>query len=291
MGISPELAAAGNLSPEEVARRRYPAARERIRQLVADVVPRGSVVAVVSKGDAELLRLDGRTGWHFPRNRNGDYAGFHPADGTAAVEQLEQVRSEGADYFLVPSTYGWWLEHYRELTDHLDAHCLLLADDPECARIYLLRPDSRCDPPSEAPASLPVGGPGVADPPTSRLMGLVEPIRALVEALIPTDAVVLVASGGRDELLDVGRRSLHFPQDDQDRWAGLEDAEGRFAIGQLESLRARGASYLVVPWTAWPWLSEHGDLVRYLQLRHRAVAVREPTCAIFELLDPGRSSG
>ncbi len=49
------------------------------------VVPPGATVAVVSRGDDQLLSLDGRRGWHFPRADDGTYAGYYPATGTEAV--------------------------------------------------------------------------------------------------------------------------------------------------------------------------------------------------------------
>src|SRR5205807_331783 len=39
----------------------------RIRDVVRSAIPRDAVVVVVSKGDQELLDLDGRQGWHFPQ--------------------------------------------------------------------------------------------------------------------------------------------------------------------------------------------------------------------------------
>src|SRR5262249_52589221 len=57
----------------------------RIRQVVCRQVPAGSIVAVVSRGDDELLSFDRRRGWHFPRTDKGVYAGHHPADSTTAI--------------------------------------------------------------------------------------------------------------------------------------------------------------------------------------------------------------
>src|SRR5262249_40319986 len=48
---------------------------DRIREVVSRTVPAGAVVAVVSKGDADLVRLEGRAGWHFPRSPGGAHAG------------------------------------------------------------------------------------------------------------------------------------------------------------------------------------------------------------------------
>src|SRR5262249_22821819 len=45
----------------------------RIRELVARLVPSDATVLVVSKGDAELVRLNGPRAWHFPRGDDGVY--------------------------------------------------------------------------------------------------------------------------------------------------------------------------------------------------------------------------
>src|SRR4029453_4504637 len=48
-------------------------------QIVNRDVARGSIVAVISRGDHELLAFDRRHGWHFPQTADGVYAGHHPA--------------------------------------------------------------------------------------------------------------------------------------------------------------------------------------------------------------------
>jgi GT2 family glycosyltransferase len=115
----------------------------RLRSLVRSAVPRGHTVIVVSKGDDELLRLDGRKGWHFPRDRNGEYSGHYPRDSAEAIAHLEELRSMGGEYFALPATALWWLEHYAAFRDHLDAHHVELARDHEAGVIYGLQPRSR----------------------------------------------------------------------------------------------------------------------------------------------------
>jgi hypothetical protein len=86
------------------------------------VLPPKATVAVVSKGDEDLLKLGGeRTGWHFPQNEEGVYAGYYPADGAEAIAHLEELRSRGAGFLLFPETAFWLLERYGDLTQHLDA--------------------------------------------------------------------------------------------------------------------------------------------------------------------------
>ena len=94
--------------------------RERVRQAVAASVPAGATVLVVSRGDDELLRIDGRRAWHFPREDDGAYSGHHPADSDEAIALLEQQRDAGAEFIVFPETAGWWLDHYEAFRDHLD---------------------------------------------------------------------------------------------------------------------------------------------------------------------------
>ena len=104
-----------------------------VLRAVAEVVPAGATVAVVSKGDRELLALNGREGWHFPQDANGVYAGHHPANSADAIERLEAVRRKGAGFLVFPGTAFWWLDHYREFTQHLkDRYLEVLRLDGTC---------------------------------------------------------------------------------------------------------------------------------------------------------------
>jgi hypothetical protein len=119
---------------------------QRIRALVRDKLPADAHVLVISKGDEDLLRLDGRHGEHFPQTTEGIYAGHHPGSSQEAIQHLESLRGKGARYLLVPQTSFWWLEFYRELREHLDTRARLIAFDETTAALYQLEP-----PPSNAP--------------------------------------------------------------------------------------------------------------------------------------------
>jgi glycosyltransferase involved in cell wall biosynthesis len=93
----------------------------RIRDVVRSAVPRDATVLVVSKGDEELLQLDGRPAWHFPQTEDGEYAGHYPADSDAAIAHLESLVDAGGQFLLFPNTAFWWLEHYQELREYLDS--------------------------------------------------------------------------------------------------------------------------------------------------------------------------
>jgi hypothetical protein len=76
----------------------------RVRELEGTVVPPDTTVLVVSKGDDDLVQLEGRRAWHFPRAADGGYAGYYPAYAAAAIAHLEALRAEGADHLVLPRT-------------------------------------------------------------------------------------------------------------------------------------------------------------------------------------------
>jgi GT2 family glycosyltransferase len=118
----------------------YAAAVSKLREAIHRLVPAGSVVAVVSRGDEALVDFDGRTGWHFPRQADGTYAGCYPADGASAVAHLDALRGRGARYLALPATSMWWLDHYPQLADHLLRRCRVLARDADLLLAELNEP-------------------------------------------------------------------------------------------------------------------------------------------------------
>jgi len=129
-------------------RREKPAYRELvegIRRCVCEVVPRGATVAVISKGDVELLKLEGREAWHFPQGEDGVYAGHYPANSHVCIAELERLRSKGAQFLVIPATARWWLRHYRQFGEHLEARYGALGDEQSPATIVALseRPMAR----------------------------------------------------------------------------------------------------------------------------------------------------
>ena len=102
-------------------------------------IPADATVLVVSRGDEELLRLDGRRAWHFPRSDDGGYAGHHPADSDEAIARLEEQRAAGAEYIVFPATAAWWLDHYEGFRRHLDGNYERKLSDPETCFVFDLR--------------------------------------------------------------------------------------------------------------------------------------------------------
>jgi GT2 family glycosyltransferase len=105
---------------------------ERIRETVRGSVPAGASILVVSKGDEELLQLDGRLGAHFPQVEGGVYAGHHPADSRGAIEELEERRAGGAAFLLFPGTAFWWLDYYDAFRTHLDSRYRRVCENQDC---------------------------------------------------------------------------------------------------------------------------------------------------------------
>jgi hypothetical protein len=111
----------------------------RTQQLVRKTVPAKSTILVVSKGDPELLNLENRRGLHYPQGKDGTWAGHYPTNSTAAITQLERLRAKGAEYFLVPAVYNWWLDYYKDLAHHLSARYRVAVAEPDIATIFDLR--------------------------------------------------------------------------------------------------------------------------------------------------------
>jgi hypothetical protein len=107
-----------------------------VRETLPQIVPAGSRVLVVSRGDERMLVSAGLRAEHFPQDGGGGYAGHYPRDGAAAVAHLEALRSAGAEFLALPASAFWWLDHYAELFSHLRP--LVVHSDDDVA-IYDLR--------------------------------------------------------------------------------------------------------------------------------------------------------
>ena len=111
-----------------------------VRELVESEIPKDAQVLVATRGDDGLLGFDGRSGWHFPREPGGKYAGYHPADSEAAISHLEELRAQGATHLVLPETAFWWLAYYEGLREHLERSYRTIASD-EHAIVYDLAGD------------------------------------------------------------------------------------------------------------------------------------------------------
>jgi hypothetical protein len=122
----------------------------RVRDVVQSDVPTGAKVLIATRGDDAFLAIEGRSAWHFPRNRDGMYAGNYPEDSEAAIAHLEEMRAAGATHFVLPQTGFWWLDHYQGFKSHLELAYRQIRSD-EHAIVYELA--------GEAPAAPALSGP------------------------------------------------------------------------------------------------------------------------------------
>ncbi len=114
----------------------YAASHDLVRRYAA----KNAIVCVVSKGDEMAVRIRGHSlGWHFPQTEDGAYAGYHPTDAREAIAHLEHLRDRGAELFLIPKVYMWWLNHYGELRLHLERTYERVASTEDEGALFDLR--------------------------------------------------------------------------------------------------------------------------------------------------------
>jgi GT2 family glycosyltransferase len=241
---------------------------DRIRSAVDAVVPPAAVVAVVSKGDDDLLRLEGRQGWHFPQTEEGCYAGYHPAGSGEAIAHLEMLRAKGADFLLLPCTAFWWLDHYAEFGRHLEERYACVVHRADVCRIFDLNPpvDPRQQPEHYQAVH----------------QRFAVQVREIVDSLLPPDATIVVVSQGDDALLDLaGRQVWRLPETEEGHYAEHEPAV--VMSTHLETLRGKGADFLVLPSTASSWLQQRPEFMQHLEQQYHVVTCQQYVCSIYAL--------
>lgn len=225
----------------------------------------GARALVVTRGDSRLLCVEGRDLQHFPQTGTGLYAGYHPADGNEAVEHLEDLRLKGAEYFVLPATASWWLDHYSELGEYLAERCEQVVDDPDACVVYALEPAIA------APLEL-----GSQELEAARTLPQVS---ALMDSLLPdSDGVVLV--GRAADAVDAG---------DRPRWA-VEPPDGEVTPPADEMLRtiaeARGGKARYLVFLKSDRTSEHVDeRVRRSVTKGLTVVCQQRLAEIYELTE------
>lgn len=109
-------------------------------------------------------------------------------------------------------------------------------------------------------------------------------IQATVQSRVPAGADIVVVSKGDDQLITfTGHTGHHFPQLSDGRYANVYPAHSDEAIEHLETLRARGSRYFLVPQTALWWLDHYEDFRRHLETRYSVAVKDDATCLIFDL--------
>lgn len=229
----------------------------RLRELVATHVPAGATVAVVSKGDPELIRFDGRQGWHYPQTADGIYLGHNPATGTDAVTHLESLRQRGATYLVLPATAGWWLQHYADFRGHLESEAHVVHQD-DSGTIYRL---------GQAEASaLPVSA-------ATHLQ-----LRDLVSALLPDDCIMVALDWAATALRGSGEMQVLAPPAQPTPTRRIAPA------AVIAAMKEAGGEYLVVPATR-RLPAAAADMARYARDSYPLVVEQRHVCAVFDLAE------
>lgn len=90
-------------------------------------------------------------------------------------------------------------------------------------------------------------------------------LRTRMRTIARPGDVVLVASGGDEDLIDLGSQPCWpFPESRDGGWAGFEPVDSAAAINHLEAQRTRGARYFVLPRPKFAWRHRYPELFQHL---------------------------
>ncbi len=236
----------------------------RIQDWVEYAVPAAETAVVVSRGDEDLVQLGARPAWHFPRLPDGRWAGYHPADSADAIAQLEDLRVEGAAYFVLPNTAFWWLDFYEDFNRHLDKRYEAVVSNEDC-RIYRLLEEGSWA--ADRALSGTVRIPGI-----TRADGRI--LSQYLDKVLPSEARAAVLSAATAPLPS-GTEPWQPPQ------RAISDSEA--SNRELAALKTRGLDFLVIPSAVFDWLDDHPALGEALSREHRLVIRQQYICEIHEL--------
>jgi Dolichyl-phosphate-mannose-protein mannosyltransferase len=104
------------------------------------VTPEKSLIVAADYGDPTVFYYAERRGWHF-MEKDGIYNG-HPSSGAEAIADLEALKGRGATHFVVYSGTLWWLDYYKEFTQHLEKTATILKATPAFEIFKLNQPKS-----------------------------------------------------------------------------------------------------------------------------------------------------
>ena len=111
---------------------------QRIRQLIIATVPGQGPILVVSGGDPELVKLGLIEARHFPEGDRATHIASNPAGGPAAIEHLEEMRRDGAQFLVFPVTGLWWLDRYPEFRQYLEENFKTVVNEDDACLIFAL---------------------------------------------------------------------------------------------------------------------------------------------------------
>lgn len=120
--------------------------------------------------------------------------------------------------------------------------------------------------------------------PALEYRALIGRIHETARQAIPRGSTAVVVSRGDERLLEMdGIRCWHFPGDESGRYTGHHPASGGEAIQHLESMRSRGAGYLLIPSTAFWWLDHYRELHTHLEDAYGPPRVSDEACFLYSL--------
>jgi glycosyltransferase involved in cell wall biosynthesis len=115
-------------------------------------------------------------------------------------------------------------------------------------------------------------------------------LRGLLSDAVPADAIVLVASGGSEELLRLGDfTSWHFPRAD-DGSPAPNPGNAPALVATVGHLQVLGATHLLFPKRARWWLDLYPPFEEHLRARHTVVSDDHETGVLFALTGVERRS-
>lgn len=220
----------------------------RIREIVREQLPPEATIAVATGGNSELLRLDGRQAWHFPHTEEGSKGELfaQAAEGSVATPPWIEAGM----------TYGFSLYGGPEFSKLLARLVVKGVADP------LPLANSESTPQERARDD------GVL------LMAIPNPVHAGDEPGV-TNITWSTGDGSEGQVYASGVGI----------YLGRDPANNDEARRCLESAKAKGAQYLLIPAKSFWWLDRYVEFRDYVESRYPAIVRDQNTCIIFDLCE------
>ena len=106
---------------------------DQLVSFVDNILPPVTPVAVLSSGDERVVQLARRETWHFPHDASGNFAALE--DPEVALRQLEDLRSSGLEFLVVPRETPW-VAHYPEFLDQVEQRYRCVARQRYLCTVY-----------------------------------------------------------------------------------------------------------------------------------------------------------
>ena len=223
----------------------------RIREIVRERLPPDAAIAVATSGNPELLRLDGRRGWHFPQAARGN------------VGELFAQGAEGSvatPAWIEPGmTYEFSLYKGTDRSRLLARLLVRGVADP------YLRANTESTPQECAHED------GIL------LTAIPNPVFAGEEPGV-TNIIWSTGDGSEGQVYVAG----------EGQYAGQEPADSDEAWSELEAAMEKGTQYLLIPIKSFWWLDDYREFRERVDARFPAIVRDENTCTIFDLRESSK---